>query len=116
MTDKVYAQAMLMVGAADFQQLEMLKLFCQAAVKTLTARLREGVTAEEIEAEFVGAASLLALATYFQSDPISNMEQIRLGEVTLQAGNGGAAAKCLRQQAEMLMMPYCMDGFSFRGV
>ena len=38
------------------------------------------------------------------------------GELTIQRGSQSAAARCLRGQAELLMMPYVRDGFAFLGV
>jgi hypothetical protein len=116
MTDQVFNQAKLLSGIGDTQQLAMLKIFCQAAVTALTARLRDGLTTADCAADFIASASLFALAAFSETDPMTNCQQIQLGDVTVRPGSGSAAAKCLRYQAEMMMSPYCTDGFSFRGV
>lgn len=116
MTEQVYVQAKLLAGVENAQQLELLRIFCQAAVTSLTARLRAGITPADCNAEFVASASLFALAAFSETDPMTNVQQVQLGDVTVRPGGGSAAAKCLRYQAEMMMSPYCADGFSFRGV
>lgn len=116
MTEQVFAQAKVLSGVEEEQQLELLRMFCQAAVTTLTARLRENLTPEDCVADFVASASLLALAALSETDPLANYQQIQLGDVTIRPNGGGTAAQCLRYQAEMMMLPYCGDGFSFRGV
>jgi hypothetical protein len=112
----VFAQAKLLSGVEDEQQLALLRIFCQAAVTALTARLRDGLTTADCAADFIASASLFALAAFSETDPTTNCQQIQLGDVTVRPGSGSAAAKCLRYQAEMMMSPYCTDGFSFRGV
>ena len=47
---------------------------------------------------------------------MTNLEQIQLGDMTLRPGSGNAAAECLRNQADMMMLPYCVDRFSCWGV
>ena len=116
MTEQVFAQAKLLAGVEDTQQLELLRIFSQAAVISLTARLRDGLTPADCAADFIASASLFALATFSETDPLTNVHQVQLGDVTVRPGGGSAAAKCLRYQAEMMMSPYCVDGFSFRGV
>ena len=116
MTQQVFDRAKLLAGVEEGQQAELLQVFCQAAVTALTARLRSGVTAEDCREDLIAAASLLALAAYSDTDPLVNLQQMQLGDVTIRPGGGGAAAKCLRDQAEMIMLPHCESGFSFRGV
>lgn len=116
MIEQVFAQAKLLAGMEEEQQLALLRVFCQAAVGTLTARLKPDVTAEDCQDDFVSAASLLALAAFSESDPAGNWEQIQLGHMTIRPNGGGTAAKCLRGQAEALMLPHCRDTFCFRGV
>ena len=113
LTQQVYAQALLLSGDLDQRQEEMLKLLCNAAVSSLTARLREGLRPEDCLADFVAAASLYALATLSAQ---TDMERIVAGDVTMQRSSSDAAANCLRYQAEVIIAPYLKDGFSFRGV
>ncbi len=116
MTQQVFAQAKLLAGVEDEQQLALLQIFCQAAVGVLTARLKPDVAVEDCQEDFISAASLLALAAFSESDPAANWEQIQLGHMTIRPNGGGTAAKCLRSQAEALMTPHCRDAFSFKGV
>lgn len=116
LVERTYAQAVLLSGAEDARQSALLHLFCQSAVNALTLRLRDGLTPEDCRAEFVAAGALLALAALSETDDISNLERIQLGDVTLQPGSSGAAARCLRNQAKLMMSPYLKENFSFRGV
>ena len=116
MTEQVLAQAKLLAGVEEEQQLALLRVFCRAAVGTLTARLKPDVTAEDCQEDFIAAASLLALAAFSESDPAANWEQIQLGHMTIRPNGGGTAAKCLCSQAEKLMLPHCRDAFCFKGV
>lgn len=116
MTEQVFAQAKLLAGVEDAQQLALLRIFSQAAVTSLTARLRDGLTPDDCAADFIAAASLFALAAFSETDPMTNVHQVQLGDVTVRPGEGSAAAKCLRYQAEAMMSEYCADRFSFQGV
>ena len=116
MMEQVFAQAKVLAGIEEGQQTELLRIYCQAAVTALTGRLREGVTVADCETDFINAASLLALAAYTQTDPLTNLQQIQIGDMTMRPGGGCVAAKELRNQAELIMIPYCRDGFSFLGV
>ena len=69
---------------------------------------------EDLRADFIAAGSLLALAALSESD--GSPERFTAGELTVQRGSPSAAAKCLRGQAELLMMPYVRDSFAFLGV
>ena len=116
MTDLVFSQAALLAGQLDERQTELLKLLCQGAVNALTVRLRDGLTAEDCKADFVAAASLLALAALSEQDDVAQMEQIHAGDLTLRRGSPDSAACCLRYQAEVMMAPYLQDKFAFMGV
>ena len=114
LTDQIYAQALVMVGALSPEQDALLRVLCRAARATLAARLRSGITPEDCRADFVSAGSLLALAALCEGD--GSPERFTAGELTVQRGSGSAAARCLRNQAELLMMPYVRDCFAFLGV
>ena len=108
LTEQVYAQAVLLTGTDGYSQ-ALLQLLCQSAVSALKARMREGLEPEDCKAEFVTAASLYALAALSEGDEMKNMEQVRIGDVTMQRSTGGVAARCLRNQAERIMFPYLQD-------
>ena len=55
-----------------------------------------------------------ALAALSESD--GSPERFTAGELTVQRGSASAAARCLRGQAELMMMPYVRDSFAYLGV
>lgn len=114
--EQTYAQAVLLSGTAGENQAQMLQVLCQSAVNHLTARLRPGLTPEDCKADFVAAASLYALAALSEIDDVSQLQRMQIGDVTVQRGSANAAASCLRNQAELMMGPYLVGKFSFRGV
>ena len=67
-----------------------------------------------LRADFVSAGSLLALAALSESD--TGPERFTAGELTIQKSGGSAAARCLRSQAELILMPYVRDCFACLGV
>lgn len=112
--EQIYAQALLMAGELSQEQDALLRMLCRVAKTNLEGRLREGLTAEDLQADLIAAGSLLALAALSESD--GGPERFTAGELTIQRGSASAAAKCLRSQAELLMMPYVRDCFAFLGV
>ena len=114
MTEQIYAQALLMAGELTVEQENLLQMLSRVSKVQLEARLRPGITAEDCRSDFVCAGSLLALAALSESD--GGPERFTAGELTIQRGSQSAAARCLRGQAELLMMPYVRDGFAFLGV
>ena len=116
LTEQIYAQAVLLSGVEEGQQKQLLELFCRSAQVHLSARLREGLTPEDCKADFVAAGALYALAALSETDPVATMERVQVGDVTLVPGGASAASRCLRKQADLMMMPYCADAFSFWGV
>lgn len=116
LTEQVYAQSLLLAGELSRQQCDILNVLCRSSVAALTARLREGLTPEDCKADFIAAASLLALSALNGVGEESAVEQITAGDLTIKTGNRDAAANCLRTQAELMMTPYLQDRFSFLGV
>ena len=113
---QVYTQAILLAGELTEHQMAVLEALCTAGSAALTAKLREGLTPADCRADFVAAASLMALAALDELDEDRNVEQITAGDLTIRKGSRAAAANCLRTQAELMMAPYMRDGFLFRGV
>lgn len=116
LTDQVYTQALLMAGGLEARLEVLLKVLCRSALVSLEARLRDGLTAEDCKADLVAAASLYALAALSEAGEAGEVEQFAAGDVTVRRRGGGAAANCLRYQAELLIGPYLKDGFAFLGV
>ena len=114
--EQVFAQAALLAGQLEGSRLEMLDVLCTASVASLTARLRPGLTPEDCKADFVAAASLYALAALNEVGDTDRLEEISAGDLTLRKSSAEAAANCLRNQAEIMIVPYLKDRFSFRGV
>lgn len=114
LTDQIYTQALVMVGQLTAEQDALLRVLCRVAKTTLEGRLRTGLTAEDCRADFIAAGSLFALAALSESD--SGPERFTAGELTIQRGSSSAAARCLRSQAELILMPYVRDCFAFLGV
>ena len=114
--EQVFAQAALLAGQLEDNRLEMLDVLCTASVASLSARLRPGLTPEDCKADFVAAASLYALAALNEVGDTDRLEEISAGDLTLRKSSADAAANCLRNQAEIMIVPYLKDRFSFRGV
>ena len=112
--EQVYAQAALLTGQLDTEQMNLLDALCTASTVSLTARLREGITPEDCKADFIAAASLFALAALNSAG--SNMEQIVAGDLTVRKSTTDAASRCLHNQARLVIAPYLKDQFSFVGV
>lgn len=115
LTEQIYAQALVLCGGLDERQDALLRLLCRAAVASLTARLRPGLTPGDCQGDFVGAASLYALAALSEADGTEGIESFTAGDVTVRR-SGGTGARCLRSQAELMMAPWLRDGFAFLGV
>ena len=113
LTDQVYAQALLLSGGLEARQEALLKLLCQGTSNSLAARLRTVLTPEDCKADFVAAASLFALAAL---SGVRDMDEVKVGDLTLKRKDSNAAANCLRYQAELIIAPYLKDRISFRGV
>ncbi len=118
LSEQVYAQAALLAGQLAPEQEQMLRVLSASATVSLAARLRDGIAPEDCKADFVAAASLYALASLNSVKDTGSLEQITAGDLTLRRGSGGldTAANCLRNQANLMIMPYLKDHFSFRGV
>ena len=113
-TDQIFAQALVMVGRLSPEQDALLQVLCRVAKNTLAGRLRSGITPEDCRADFIAAGSLFALAALSESD--GSPERFTAGELTVQRSSDNAAARCLRGQAELILMPYVRDCFTFLGV
>jgi hypothetical protein len=118
LSDQVYAQALLLAGDLEQRQSQLLQVLCNAATSSLASRLREGITPEDCKADFIAAASLYALASLNGVEETVQVEEFRAGDLTIRQGSTGrdAASNCLQRQAEMIILPYLKDRFSFMGV
>ena len=118
LTQQVLTHALLLAGDVTEQQSRILEVLCEASTSSLKARLREGLTPDDCKADFIAAASLMALAALAGVSGEVPVEQITAGDFTIRKGtiSYDAASNCLRNQAELMIAPYLKDRFSFRGV
>lgn len=116
LTEQIYAQALTMAGTLEPQEDALLRVLCRGANSALTARLRPGITPDDCKADFIATASLYALAALSEAAPNAGIESFTAGDITVRREGGGAAANCLRYQANLILMPYLKDGFAFQGV
>ena len=118
LSEQVYAQALLLAGNLDERQSQLLQVLCRAATSSLEARLRDGITAEDCKADFIAAASLYALASLGDVEETVQVEEFQAGDLTVRQSKEGrdAASNCLQRQADMMILPYLKDRFSFLGV
>ena len=114
MQDRIFARAVELGGAMDRRKEDLLLNLCEACSVSLEARLREGMTGEDIGEPFVTAVGLNALAALMGLD--EETEEFRAGDLTVKQGSREQRQKDLRWQAEQLMMPYLRDNFLFAGV
>ena len=116
--EQVFAQAVLLAGELDGQQTDLLRILSAASASSLASRLKEGITPEDCKADFVAAASLLALSSLNGADSEDALEEFKAGDLTVKRGGSrkDAASRCLQRQAEMMILPYLKDRFAFQGV
>ena len=117
-SEQVYAQALLLAGDLEQRQSQLLQMLCTAVTSSLESRLREGITSEDCKADFIAAASLYALAALGDMEETVDVEEFRAGDLTVRQSKSGrsAASNCLQRQADMMILPYLKDRFSFLGV
>lgn len=116
MAEQIYAQAVVLCGGVEESKQAMLQLLCRAAMQSLCARLRPGLSPDDCKADFIASASLYALAAMSELDEAEQPERMQIGDVTMQRRSATPAAACLRNQAALMIGPYVCDGFSFLGV
>ena len=116
--EQVRAQALLLAGELTQQQMQVLDVLCQGAASSLEQRLRDGLRPEDCKADFIAAASLLALASMNAVAGEESAEQISVGDFSVRTSKNknDAASNCLRAQAELMIAPYLKDRFTFLGV
>lgn len=120
--DDIKARAELLCGGELSEESErVLDVFCAAAANELEAKLRRGVSSQDISELFVTAAGMLALALCMELEnsgagEISNFRAGNLS-VSFRQGETNRSAASLRKAAENILSAYLEDsGFSFMGV
>lgn len=112
--DDIFATAMSYTDA-DARQQRTLRQFCATEEKRLTDQLQEGVTVEDCYETFVCAAGLLAAADYSAAYADTGLRSFTAGPVSVTREDSERTAR-LRQQAALLMLPWCRSSFRFLGV
>lgn len=116
LTEQIFAQALVLIQDSTEVNQSLLEVFCRGAENALRQKLREELSPDDCKADFVAAASLLALAALSETDEEAQLEQIVVTDLTLRRRSTDSAACCLRYQAEVIMAPYMKDSFAFLGV
>lgn len=118
MKELVFAQALRLTGELEQKEQELLRILCAAAASSLELRLKEGLRPQDCAQDFVGAASLYAVAALEEAREESAVEEFKAGDLTVKTGSAKqeGAAKALFRQAELLAKPYLADSFAFVGV
>ena len=118
LAEQVFAQAALLAGELDERQTDLLSILCTSATTSLICRLRDGLTPDDCRADFVAAASLFAIAAMNSVDENVKVSEFKAGDLTVKQdfSSRDAASRCLQHQAELMIMPYLKDRFSFVGV
>lgn len=118
MKELVFAQALRLTGGLEEKEQELLRILCGAASSALELRLKEGITPQDCEQDFIAAASLYAVAALEEAREASGVEEFKAGDLSVKTGSTQqeGAAKALFRQAELLVKPYLADSFAFVGV
>lgn len=117
MTDEIYALAAFLSPDPEPNE-TVLRALCRAAEKEIAFKLKSNFTPELCKDSFVMAAALVAVSHYEDALRAANgsVKAFSVGDFSVSADDGGRAGKALRAQAELLMMPFSKNGFSFMGV
>ena len=116
LTEQVMNQVSFMARELAAGDAQLLETVCGAAVSSLEARLRDEVSVEDCQADFVTAAGMIAVAALTDIGDWTGVEQLTAGDLTVRRSDSHKAAEYLRAQAEMLMAPYLKTAFAFLGV
>ena len=91
--EQIFTHAVLLVRDCEQDQQELLKMLCQASEVSLRAKLQEGLAPEDCLADFVAAAALYAVAALTETE---DLDQVKVGDLTVRRSSRNAAACCLR--------------------
>ena len=116
LTEQVFDQAVRLTGQLEEKQQELLRMLCAAAVSGLASRLREELTPGDCGADFITAASLLALSGLNDVVQEGALEEFRAGDLTVKCTRTETDLSGLRHHVEQIMRPYMKDAFVFQGV
>jgi len=97
------------------EDITVLQRLCTAAEAQLKSRLRKDVKVEDCVDSFVCAAALLAAADFSAVSAAFGAKSFTAGPISV-SREDEKASKSLREQAAMMMAPFCQDAFCFMGV
>ena len=114
MTEDIYAAASLYTQVESGEE-EALMQLCAAAEQRLKKSLLQGVSVEEIYESFICAAGMLAAADFRCIKAGSDVKSFSAGPVSVTRDDTESVSR-LREQAAMVLAPWCQDAFRFLGV
>jgi hypothetical protein len=100
---------------AEEQDRIVLRRLCGAAEANLRKRMRKDISLEECYDSFVSAAAMLAAADFSAVSAGLGVASFAAGPVSVSKADE-ASSRILREQAALLMAPFCQDAFCFLGV
>lgn len=109
--DDVLSLACSYVQAGE-EDREVLTRLCAAADARLRKSLRKGIAPEDCADSFICAAAMLAAADFSAVSAAFGARSFTAGPVSVSLTDE-KVCKSLREQAGILMAPYCQDAFCF---
>lgn len=100
---------------AQAQDRTVLRRLCAAAEASLRRRMRRDVNIADCYDSFVSAAAMLAAADFSAVSAGIGVKSFTAGPVSVSKADE-SAVRSLRDNAAILMAPYCQDAFCFMGV
>lgn len=113
-SEDIFALACTFVQA-DEEDRETLRRLCAAQEANLRAKLRKDVSPEDCVDCFCTAAALLAAADFAAAYGDLGVDSFSAGPVSVSRRDAASTAR-YRQQAALLLAPWCQDAFCFLGV
>ncbi len=114
LTDEIYTMAAFF-APSDESGGTILRSMCLCAEAEVSARLKKGVRQEDCAESFICAAAMVAASHLIAAQAAKMPQSFSAGEVSVKEKSDAQVCK-LQQQAEQIMAPYCVNGFSFQGV
>ena len=112
--DDIFALACAYVSVPTGEE-ETMRTLCAAARQRLRSQMAEGVKVEEIYESFLCACALLAAADFSCVRAGADVKSFSAGPVSVTCDDGQHAQR-LREQAALIMAPWCQEAFRFLGV
>ena len=114
MKEQIISRTLALFGGSNTSAPRQLQEICEACAESLAARLRDGITPENIREPFVTAASYYSAAALLGMG--QDVEEFKVGDMTVRNRDISRRQKDLYRQADVLIAPYLLDNFLFMGV